>query len=41
MSLNGMFHGMFVHWSGLRREQGTKNETLTPQDPTCLVSDNH
>ena len=29
MSLNGMFHGMFVHGSGLRREQGTKDETLT------------
>jgi len=24
-----MFHDVFVHWSGMRRAQGTKNETLT------------
>jgi len=29
-----MLHDMFVHWSGLRRAQGTKNETLTLQRPT-------
>ena len=30
-----MFHDMFVHWSGLGRAQGTKNEALpvTLQDP--------
>ena len=27
-----MFHGMFVYESGLRREQGTKNETLALQE---------
>jgi len=27
------FHDMFVHSSGLRRAQGTKNETLTLRDP--------
>jgi hypothetical protein len=35
------FHGtgMFVDQSGLRRAQGTQNETLTlPQDPICNPS---
>jgi hypothetical protein len=31
--LDGMFHGMFVYQSGLKREQGTKNEILALQDP--------
>ena len=29
-----MFHDMFVHQSGLKRAQGTKNERLTLQRPT-------
>ena len=28
-----MFHDMFVHQSGLRRAQGTKNEILSLRDP--------
>ena len=28
-----MFHDLFVYYSGLRREQGAKNETLALQDP--------
>ena len=32
-----VFHDMFVYWSGLRREQGTKNQTLIPQDPQSIA----
>jgi hypothetical protein len=28
-----IFRDMFVYQSGLGREQGTQNETSTPQDP--------
>jgi len=36
-----MFHDMLMYWSGLRRVQGTENETLTDmstQDTVCLFT---
>ena len=32
---------MFVHYSGLRRAQGTQNETLTLQRPTTGTDNEH